>query len=113
MIKAIQKFILLSLIFLSTASALELEDKMYINENQLKSSYDRFHIHLGENVWIETTALNRDEQGLFTFETNIITEANSKSFNDEYVKKWQCPYCHKFWPYGSACQNTGCPSRFK
>ena len=100
------------MIILSSLSAAEIEDKIYINENQLSHDYDRFYILVGDNVWIETNALNRDEFGLFTFSANVASIENSP-INAEYVKKWRCPHCNKHWPLGTACQNLDCPSRYK
>jgi hypothetical protein len=111
MLKTIKILAYISLVFLSPLSAMKFDDKMYLNEDEVKTSYDRFHIHIGENVWIETNALNRDQFGLFTFNSNIASIENSP-LNAEYVKKWRCPHCNKYWPIGIRCQNTDCPSKY-
>lgn len=110
MFKMIKLFTVLSLLL--SSFAIGVEDKIYLNEDDVKATYDRFYIHQGDNIWLETNALHRDSSGLFTFQTNLTTQS-SKGLNAEYVKKWRCPYCNRYWPIGQACQNPDCPSKYK
>ena len=87
------------------------ESRMYIDSNELDMSHDKFHIHLGHNVWIETNAMSRDESGLYTLESNILNKSNSPRADQQ--RTWKCPYCYYYWPIGTACQNASCPSRYK
>src|SRR5688500_8893152 len=90
----------LSLTLLLLASAVNaLEDKIYINDEDIKATYDKFYIHQGDNIWLETNSLHRDSSGLFTLQTNLSILQN-KGPNVEYVKKWRCPYCNHYWPIG-------------
>lgn len=107
MLSKIKTLFLLSLLLLTSLSAID--NKIYIDEEELKSSQDAFYIHLGNNVWLETNTLHRDGTGLYTFNTSI---TSSNSPRTEYVKKWRCPYCHHYWPIGQKCQNSDCPSKY-
>jgi len=97
--------------FLGFSALHATEERMYIDSNELDMSHDTFHIHLGHNVWIETSAMHRDETGLYTFEGNILNSRNSPKV--EQQKMWKCPYCYHYWPIGTACQNSSCPSKYK
>lgn len=110
MIKQLGNLFVASMLIINSLSAIDLSKKVYINEEDLNYKQDRFRIHTGGNVWIETDTLHRDETGLYAFEYRIAREAERR---DEYQKKWKCPYCHQFWPIGQACQNTDCPSKYK
>lgn len=101
----------LLLISLFAFSALNAADKVYIDEDELKSSQDAFYVHLGHNVWMHTNHINRDETGLYVYEHNIARSMTMVGY--EYEKKWRCPYCYSYWPQGTACQNKDCPSRYK
>ena len=83
-------------------------DRIYIDCDELDSSEDRFRIHMGQNIWMETSTIHRDTTGVYTFESNI-----ERSPTSEYVKTWKCPYCFRFWPLGTACQNRECPSKYQ
>lgn len=88
-----------------------MEDKIYLDSDEVKSTYDKFYIHQGHNIWLETNSLHRDQQGLFTFTSNL-TSHLAKDNKVEYVKSWRCPYCHRYWPIGQPCQNKDCPSKY-
>ncbi len=87
------------------------EDKFYIDCDELNTSHDAFHIHLGHNIWVQTSAVYKDDQGFYALESNI-SRLGGK-YNNEYERKWKCPYCHYYWPIGRPCGNKDCPSRFK
>jgi len=89
----------------------KLYDRFYINFDDLDSQEDSFHIHIGDNVWIETSIVHRDETGVYTYNANIAWMALSPSC--EYERKWRCPYCYRYWPLGKTCQNSDCPSKYK
>ncbi len=108
-------FACLSMVTLASLSALEypviyqnLSEKIYIDEKEMLSDFDSFHIHVGENIWIKTNTVHRDSTGLFTYDSDI-----TKDDNIGYEKKWKCPYCHHYWPMGKSCKNKNCPSKFK
>ncbi len=95
--------------FMASCAILNGEDRVYINSEDLSMDHDAFRIHIGHNIWIETSALQRDKTGLFTFEGNILRN----SYEEAYQKTWKCPYCYNFWPVGTPCQNPDCPSKYK
>lgn len=111
MLKQFSKLFVLSLMMLSSVSAINASEKMYINDEDLDYKQDSFRIHTGHNVWIETDTIHRDESGLYTFEDRIVR--SKVGVKSEYKKKWKCPYCYQYWPIGTACQNEDCPSRYK
>jgi len=88
------------------------EDKMYIDEEEMKSNEDAFHIHLGGNVWIQTNSVNKDKKGLYTYRAAIARSMNGGKIA-AYEKKWKCPYCYSYWPIGQPCGNKDCPSKYK
>lgn len=101
-------FMLFLLLFTSCFA----DEKMYLNEEEIKTTVDKFYIHQGGNVWIHTPTIHRDKQGLFTFESDL--GRIKDSFNVwGYEKTWRCPYCNQHWPIGKPCQNSDCPSRYK
>lgn len=106
-----RKFLALYLVIFNSISAINLSEKMYINDEDLDYKNDSFKIHIGHNVWIETDTIHRDETGLYTFENRIFREKNG--IKEETQKKWKCPYCYQYWPIGTACQNKDCPSKYK
>lgn len=105
----LKKFSVLLLIALGTFSMGNATEKFYIDNDELEVTQNAFHIHMGNNIWIETNAIHGDDSGIFTFENSILCSLNS----DEYEKKWKCPYCYRYWPIGTACQNAACPSKYK
>ena len=104
-------FFLLSVASIANAEFSHLHDKVYIDEEQLNFKSDAFHIHVGENMWIETNTVHRDSSGLFTFESSI--HRSMRGPQAAYEKKWRCPYCYSYWPIGKKCQNDDCPSKYK
>lgn len=86
------------------------EDKMYIDDEEMKSTPDSFHVHLGNNVWVRTNTVHRDKHGLFTYKACIAKSMLGAKYG--YEKSWKCPYCYKYWPIGTPCQNKDCPSRY-
>ena len=85
----------------------QIHDRFYVAFEEVDSNDDAFHIHVGENLWIETNSLHRDGSGFYTYEMDIHT------INGGYEKKWRCPYCNNYWPIGSTCKNPDCPSKYK
>lgn len=65
--------------------------------------------HIGENIWLQTECIHRDESGLYTLERDVLQDG----VKAEHQKMWKCPYCHRYWPIGTACQNPECPSKYK
>lgn len=100
------KFLALALITCSSVNA----QRIYISDEDLECSHDRFRIHRGNNMWIETETIHRDETGLYTLENSIILDQGKQG---EYQQRWKCPYCYQYWPIGKACQNKDCPSKYK
>jgi hypothetical protein len=85
------------------------EDKLYIDEEEMKSSPDAFYIHLGNNLWVHTNAVNKDTRGTYTYRASIARSMVTAG----YEKTWRCPYCYHYWPVGTPCQNKDCPSKYK
>lgn len=100
------KLIIALMLAVSTLSASE---RMYIDEKEFDHRDCEYHIHTGENIWIETKAVHMNGTGLFTYERDVIRS----KLSSEYIKKWKCPYCHSYWPEGTACQNAKCPSKYR
>lgn len=99
------------MIFLLLSSVSFADDKMYLDEEQIKTTVDKFYIHQGGNVWIHTPTIHRDKHGLFTFESDL--GRIKDGFNVwGYEKTWRCPYCNQHWPIGQKCQNSSCPSKY-
>ena len=88
-------------------------DKLYIDEEEMKSNTDAFYIHLGHNVWVHTNSVNKDKKGLYTYRASIARSMNIKGVQCAYERTWKCPYCFNHWPIGTPCQNKDCPSRYK
>jgi hypothetical protein len=86
-------------------------DKVYIDEEEMKGSEDSFYIHLGHNTWLHTNTVHRDSTGLYTYQASI-AKCMRGAKQVQYEKKWKCPYCYNYWPIGTACQNLDCPSRY-
>ncbi len=87
----------------------QLIDKLYFNYDEMPKDQDAFHIQTGANEYIKTSHIHRDQGGFFTWSHDIHTEKYTRG----YIKEWKCPYCHKFWPIGTPCQNAACPSKYK
>jgi len=81
-------------------------ERMYIDEEELDMTGDCFHIHVGNNEWIQTKSIHRDQRGLYTYESSI------KGQEAGYEKHWKCPYCYAHWPMHTKCQNPDCPSKY-
>lgn len=106
-----KKLFLLCFVALLSCTSLTAADRIYIDETEMNSFHNAFHIHQGNNVWIQTSTVHRDETGLYTMESNISRIIrNTKA---EYQKTWKCPYCYHHWPIGTSCQNASCPSKYK
>jgi len=103
----IKKFLITTMLCFVPLIAIE---KIYIDDDQLDHKHDAFHIHQGNNVWLETSTVHRDKTGMYTFDSHIL---RSKKLSSEYFKRWKCPYCYMYWPLGTACQNPDCPSKYK
>lgn len=114
-IKQLALFTMLALCSISAINAEGVNDeqKFYIDEEELGdfTKGDAFHVHIGNNVWIETNTVHRDATGLYSYEHNIRKSLNGSQM--EYQKVWKCPYCHNYWPIGQACQKPDCPSKYK
>ncbi len=97
--------------FLSCITSMSATDKMYIDTKELNYDYNTFRIHVGENNWIQTPTVHRDETGLYTFESDILKDIYKPKMG--YEKTWKCPYCFRYWPIGKSCQNSECPSKYR
>lgn len=99
---------LLSMAFVATGTASE---RMYIDENELDTSQNAFHIHVGSNQYIRTEIIHKDKTGLYTYESDITTKLDNIS--STYEKTWKCPYCHQQNPMNQKCSNADCPSKYQ
>ncbi len=105
------KKLFVTLLFLTALAPLcAFEDRLYIDSSELNMQDDRFRIHMGNNTWIETTSVVRDDTGLYTLESNIVKAIKDSKVT--YHNAWKCPYCFNWWPMGKGCQNPQCPSKF-
>ncbi len=97
------------------AADFNLQDKMYIDPESfnVNTSGDEFYVHIGENIWLVTHTINRDEFGVFAYEHNLRKSTNGPGSEMSFEKKWRCPYCHRYWPIGKPCGNDECPSKYK
>lgn len=84
-------------------------ERLYFDFHDMPRDDDQFNIHVGENVWVQTRAIHKDSTGFFTYASNVC----SCPITMEYIKKWKCPYCNRYWPIGEPCGNRDCPSRYK
>lgn len=109
-VKMLKKMMFLS--FIAVASFACANQKIYIDSSELCTEHEKFRIHIGHNVWLETDTLHRDASGLYTFESSIQHSLGGE-IKAEYQKTWKCPYCYQYWPIGTACQNKDCPSKYK
>lgn len=101
-----------SLCVFASMSAIHTSDKrVYLDMQDMDMTDHRFHIHVGDNEWVETDALFCDPIGIYTLESNIIQGADF--WGTSYEQTWQCPYCHYVWPKNVSCQNKDCPSKYK
>ena len=99
----------LFLTFLGIFSILQADQRVYIDIDAIDTFENAFHIHEGNNIWIETKAIHNDETGFYTFESEIKHDDKLKK---EFAKSWKCPYCYHMWPNDVfPCQNLDCPSR--
>lgn len=114
MLKRIVSFGILSLLCLVSLSAINVHEKMYIDNDEFNTHTkgDSFHIHVGNNIWFMTNTVHRDDTGMFAYECNLI-KSIGKGYQMEYERKWKCPYCYSYWPIGNPCGNKDCPSRYK
>ena len=83
-------------------------EKIYIDIDDLSYADETFHIHEGENIWIQSNVIHSEPRGFYIYESDIV-----KSHEGAYEKKWRCPYCNSHWPIGTPCQNPNCPSKYK
>jgi hypothetical protein len=111
MFKKIMTIGFLSLASFNSLCAINLKEKMYFDAEEFEADAlgDAFHIHIGNNVWLETNSVHRDGSGMFAYQGSL----RRLGHNAEYEKKWKCPYCYHYWPLGRGCGNSECPSRYK
>jgi hypothetical protein len=114
MLKRIINFGILSLVCFGSLSAINIQEKMYIDDEEFKANTkgDSFHIHIGHNVWLTTTTVHKDKTGLFAYEHDIL-RSMGPDYKIAYEKHWKCPYCHLYWPIGKPCDNASCPSKYR
>lgn len=110
----IKKFIcslatVLCVIGATDATALS-NKKMYIDIDDLFAKEQTFHIHTGDNIWLETNTVHKDEVGYYTYERNLSVIPGCSM---GWERKWKCPYCYSYWPVGTPCQNADCPSKYR
>lgn len=114
MLKRIFSFLLLSILCLGSLSAINVHEKMYIDNDEFNTHTkgDAFHIHVGNNIWLVTNTVHRDASGMFAYECNL-SKSIGPGYQMEYEKNWKCTYCYTYWPVGKPCANKDCPSKYK
>ena len=107
-------YLILGFMVLSRAYGNEvfLEDRIYIDEQEMTAMDDAFFIHMGDNTWIQTGAICKDKQGTYIYRSAIVCSENQRNVTD-YEKTWKCPYCYRYYPVGKPCDNKDCPSRYR
>ena len=98
------RFIFVGLISMFGLCAAE---RIYIDQEEYDDSQELSRVHIGHNIWYETDVVYKDETGVFTLDNHISRKSR------EAIKKWKCPYCYYFWPVGTPCQNSCCPSKYR
>lgn len=89
--------------------SIDKDERIYFDPDDFPMGEESFHIHVGNNQWIQTTTVHRDMSGFFTYSADVYCVPGSIS----YEKHWKCPYCNLYWPWGSPCGNPQCPGKFK
>jgi len=117
MLKKVINLGLLSMLAFSNLFSVEtpsLLERMHIDDDEFRvdSAHDAFYIHVGNNVWLVTNSVHRDDTGLFSYERDL-RKSSGSDLTMEYEKKWKCPYCYQYWPLGKSCGNSNCPSKYK
>lgn len=103
------------LLFICGFSSLLASNRIYFDvremchDDGIPKDESGFHIHVGGNIWLETDEIHKDATGFFTYTTSVQMMSGSQ----EYRRTWQCPYCHRHWEIGQACQNPDCPSKYR
>ncbi len=87
-------------------------ERMYVEMEEVNSHQSSFHVHIGNNLWIQTNSLHRDPSGLYTYENDISYAWDNETLQMAYEKMWKCPYCFNYWKIGQRCQNSSCPSKY-
>ena len=98
------------LVLMATSSICCASPRMYIDNDDLDTSKNSFHIHTGRNEWLQTNTVHRDRSGLYTNESDILTVNDLEAI---YKQQWKCPYCYTYYDIGVACNNKECPSKYK
>lgn len=106
-------FLFLSIVYgtFCYADVFHTADRIYIDPEDFSSNIEgnEFHLHIGQNVWLITHTIHRDCTGMFAFESYLKKMKGQR----EYQRSWKCPYCFNYWPIGTPCQKTDCPSKYK
>jgi len=83
------------------------DGKTYVSYKDLNLSGGKIRLRVGANEWIQSKSLLKDDRGIYILDENIVW--NEKG---EWVKEWECPYCHQHWLMGQRCKNPECPRNF-
>lgn len=84
-------------------------ERLYVDMDSVSTFENTFHIHQGNNIWIETNSIHNDGTGFYTYYSEI--KHDDDDLNEEFAKFWKCPYCFYVWPQDVfPCQNSECPS---
>lgn len=98
-----KKIILCMLALASTVCGAE---KMYIDSSKLDMQMNEIYLDMGNNQHMKVKNVHSNIKGIYILESEV--DCNEKG----WVKHWQCPYCHRTYPEGQACNNSACPSRY-
>ncbi len=97
------------LVMMTSSCAQASQDVIFFDIDQMTTQGTSFYLPMDGNEWLESRAIHSGTYGFFAYSYEITTLPGSASF----AKEWKCPYCNRFWPWGTPCQNANCPSKFK
>jgi hypothetical protein len=70
--------------------------QQFENIGEIQTDGYNFYFHQGNNVW---SSMKYDD-----------LDPIPPGLSFGYEKKWRCPYCYYWWPYGQKCANPACPT---
>jgi hypothetical protein len=75
------------------------EDRIYLNTSRLLPTEQGLYLNLNDADYVLLPTLNSDSNGCYLLCGGRVQP-----------KRWQCPYCHRWWDLGEKCTNEECPT---